>query len=670
MSINNISYESLLLSELRLVPFNEGNEFTEDNLVKAVTINEELLNLGYCLKPADFIKLAKSPDVDRFLHNFKKSLGDVKAKPMYPDFPNQVMELDEAVLRFHQMVHYFTTYGIEMFTGVSVTKGWLPEVQDTEKTEADTKLLKAKTIELISADKMYSIPFFKILSRNERMSDKDKMIMLECVKNMTADQMSGVVIAFKQNALLAFDAIFTSELPADNKIAALHSLCQHTGDVWKCMDYSLTHADFHFKTSQKRLLVKLLESYSINDFRANLILSNKKGERVILMLKYLDFNAYSRKKEYAAAVADLRSGKLSSWEAQAKALVSAGSPDAIPFIAERPGMMIRMLTYLLRNGYDAKDISKALEPNAGSLKTQTIISILNFFGRLKEDEERADEANEVYSIAKIVLSKRLGSMNTVLRGKKVYLDITDEYNLDQSELRISDKSLEGGYIRSGIAYKIPDDIKRLRFFVYWNDKHRVDVDLHGAAVTKNGSAISIGWNGDFRNSDIVFSGDITHSDAAEYIDIDLENTKATIASFNINVYCIDNGSSQNFADIEECYVGCMGVNKLGENVALYNPANCFFTHYLTGKYKTINYGYVDVINRCLVFDGIPNTKGLYSVKERNNIFSLRRYVDILLQSQSAQLVENRDDADIVLVMGKPSKDNEISLIDNNLFFEG
>ena len=42
------------------------------------------------------------------------------------------------------------------------------------------------------------------------------------------------------------------------------------------MDYALTGARFHFRTAQKRLIVKLLESYPLWDFRANLILSGKR----------------------------------------------------------------------------------------------------------------------------------------------------------------------------------------------------------------------------------------------------------------------------------------------------------------------------------------------------------------------------------------------------------
>ena len=100
------------------------------------------------------------------------------------------------------------------------------------------------------------------------------------------------------------------------------------------------------------------------------------------------------------------------------------------------------------------------------------------------------------------------------------------------------------------------------------------------------------------------------------------------------------------------------------------PKNCFFTHYLTGKYRKINYGYVDVQNRVIVFDGVVNkSEGYYGTMVRNNAFSLNNYLEVLFKSQNAQAVSIVEEADIILVMGKPSKDNEISLIDNNFFME-
>ena len=691
----NISFDELIFSELRVIPITlENTEVTDERLTQAMTINEEMCALGYTLKPADIIQLAKA-DVNTlktFLNTFKKLIGQVKAKPMYPNFPTQVMEIDEAVFRLHQMVHYFTTYGIELLTGQPVTKGWLPEVEDTEKTVDDTTLLKAKVVALFvqtSDNTIYDYAFKKILSKRERMTDKDKMIIKECLANVTNYD---VTVPFKQNLLDVFYTIFSSTCETDKKLSILHSICQHTGDVWKCMDYVLTRCKFHFRTSQKRLIVKLLESYPINDFRNNLLISNKKGLRVNLMLQYLDFNQYSRDTAFVLAVAEFRNNDMKSWESVAKTKIENHEPNALAIMCSRPGTALRKITYLLRNGYSSEDIFLNMKPYANQLSIQTLVSVITQFGcELTEDlqnkyvnrltdkqkakykyglnfYEIEKERIKVYDICRYLLREKFLSISTPLQAKKVYVDM-HEYDLQHSVLLTNDKSAEGGYIRSGIAYKIPDNIDILRFFVYWNHPTRTDIDLHAYAKDECGNPQRIGWNDDFRGSGLVFSGDITHSDAAEYIDIDFRKAKVDHVTFNINVYC-----GPTFKNFQEVFVGALAVDKLNANVKLYNSKNCFFTHHLTSDAKFIHYGYVDVKNRCIIFDGKTNNEGhfgnYYSEMIRpNTAFPLSSYLIEFYVGQGITIVDTPEDADYVLVMGKPNSDKEISLIDNNFFMD-
>ena len=668
-----MNYDQLLFSELRLIAVAENTApLTEENLVKAMTVNAELRALGYILPAGEIIRLAKSADADTLADRVRSYIGDVKAKPMYPNFPSQVMELDEAVFRFHQLLHYLSTYGIEELTGAPVTRGWLPDMQETEKTESDDTLLDAKVLALIDSGEKYRKPAMKILGKTERMTDKECMMIAECAGNLTAEALAGITVTFKQNLLLVFHAVFAApNLNTDEKLRTLRALCQHTGDIWKCMDYTLTRSKFHFRTSQKRLLVRLLEEYPLRDFRDNLILSGKKRERTLLMLKFIDFNSYSRNPEFAKAVAELRAGTLRSWESEVKAMVSRKAPKVLDAYAQRPGMMLRHLTYLLRNGYPVNAVFDKLMPHAAELKPQTLVSLVSFFSREEASELTEDRYQETVTLRymlRYLLQARLSANETVLRGIKVLLRMPG-FDLDHSAIRINDKSAEGGYIRSGLAYKIPADVRCIRFFVYWNDKKRVDIDLHGAAFDLQNMPINIGWNAKFKSGELVFSGDVTHSDAAEYIDLDLEKAADTLrsVSLNINLYA----GYDTFREISECFVGIMGVSKTGADIRLYDPKNCFFTHYLTGKCGQMHYGYIDVANRLLVFDGIPNPKGdYYNHAPRNEAFTLNDYLGILMQSQGASFVDSAEEADLTLVMGKPAAETEVSLIDSNFFLEG
>lgn len=122
------SFEELLFSELRLVSYRESDkELDENNLIKAVTVNDELVNIGYTLSPKDIVKLSRSENLDGFFEYVKSLVGEVKAHPLYPDFPSQVMKLSEAQFRFHQILHYMSTYGMEEIMGTPVSRGWLPD---------------------------------------------------------------------------------------------------------------------------------------------------------------------------------------------------------------------------------------------------------------------------------------------------------------------------------------------------------------------------------------------------------------------------------------------------------------------------------------------------------------------------------------------------------------
>ena len=186
----------------------------------------------------------------------------------------------------------------------------------------------------------------------------------------------------------------------------------------------------------------------------------------------------------------------------------------------------------------------------------------------------APYSGRVRAILEDVLRAHMEKAHTELAGKKVFVK-AEEFELSYSRLEGGKKSSEGGYLPSGMAIRIPEEVKRLRFFVYWNDKNRVDVDLHAAAYDLEGEFIHVGWDAHFNKSGIVHSGDITHSNAAEYIDIDmaapLRNAEASIHLYS---------GKQSFGQIETCYVGMMAVKRFGEKVKLYDPKNCFFTHEL------------------------------------------------------------------------------------------
>lgn len=898
------SFHKLFLSELRMVTYRPGDPagMTDELLCKAVTLNENLRSMGYVLKPDDLLRLAASPSLEGFFEAFRALVPEVTAKPMYPGFPQQVMEMSEAEFRLHQMMHYFSTYDVELLLGKEVKRGWLPEYDGPERTGKDIALLECRVIALVAEADAPLAVLKLLLGRRERLTNPELELVVECAGACRLEQLQELKVRFKENLDLLFPRLMKE---ADRAVAlkALRAICAHTGDVLRCsMDY-LRQRRYHLSTSEKKLLVKLLEAYSAGDLKSNMMQSLRLRERNLLMLQHLDFNRYSRSPAHREAVRALRSGELLSWHGVGEALLREHSHEALSHLAQRPGYMLRMLNRLLSLGYAAADIEAVLLPRADAISGHLVVrtirtlarrsvdldaqhareiescrskyagELLNryvppigqrlihigrnaerqrreakerffeepkrrahaeayaqmeslrqeidkktsdmreklalrqrmedlwsmsrnarilwnantrinvdmlyaklfydkpeamferlfqcqpsevdaaiaaleeeirrmeaelrrrleqaeaaykasasrieqenavaYVRRLEEierwEETAKDEAKRAFEretaeeeerrrslpkrrdaeltalearyleqkrasendpraveILKALLKAHFRQVVTPLKGKKVFLDL-DQFDLVHSTLETEDRSKDGGYIRSGICYRIPDDAKYVRFFVYWNDRSRVDVDLHAGALKTNGEHFHVGWNANFRESGVVYSGDITHSDAAEYVDIDLSAPLKEIYA-NVSLYY----GKYSFKEIETCFMGMMAVNQAHQEVKLYDPKNCFFTHALTQNTRNLFYGYVDVQNRYVRFVGQPN-EGRWdrrpNIESSDALFSLQDYLDSVLNGQGVERVQTRDEADVVLTMGKGLSDNGVSLVDSNFFLE-
>ncbi len=882
-------FHALLLSELRMVSYQPGNlaEMTDDMLCEAVTVNENLQSLGFTLRPADILRLAVSPSLEGFYEAVKALVPDVKDKPMYPGFPQQVMEMDEAEFRLHQMIHYFTTYGLESLLGKEVSKGWLPDDNGPQRTKKDTALMACRVIDLVAAQDAPIAVLKALLNRRERLTNPELELVLECAPLCTAEQMRGLKVRFKENLELLFPLLMSLS-DRNAALLTLHAVCAHTGDVFRCSRDYLSEKRWHLTTSEKKLLVKLLESYTVGNLRTNMMQSLHLRERNLLVLQHLDYNQYSRSPQHKEAVRALRNGELLSWHGVGEALLRDHSPEALAHYAERPGFMLRMINRLLSLDYSQEAVEAALLPQAGMISghlvVKTIRTLMKRSGEMEEKHRQAIDAcqqkywQEQHSIApsytamcerltqeaarrrneaawkwqeepkkqawtqaygsleplqksleakeqewsnwkrilkriadwpqvprrawfrknanadlsddlyvmvfrenpeelqenmdrlenevrelqaqmeraqaeaarqyrevcvaiearyaeeleainawekkrqanleqdfaqeiaryseamrtlparreaelaalekrheaelravqrdaqtvevlKELLKEHFRQAETKLKGKRVYLDMR-QFDLAHSTLETEDRSRDGGYIRSGISFRIPEQAKFVRFFVYWNDPHRVDVDLHAAGKTTEGEDLHVGWNADFRNGGVVHSGDVTHSDAAEYIDIDLSAPIREIYA-NVNLF----SGKYSFKGIETCYVGLMAVDKMGKEVRRYDPANCFFTHALTQNTNNLFYGFIDVQNRFVRFVGQPNQNGWGdwtsrpAIEAAEAMFSLEDYLNCVLEGQQTELVKDRKDADVILTMAKSLDENAVSLVDSNFFLE-
>ena len=102
-----MTFEQNLFTEFREILLADSQEkITDEALIKAVTMNENLITeTGYVFDPESLAKIAQGDRSAEIYSKVKSFVPEVKAKPMYPDFPSAVMEMEEAEYRLHQYMH-------------------------------------------------------------------------------------------------------------------------------------------------------------------------------------------------------------------------------------------------------------------------------------------------------------------------------------------------------------------------------------------------------------------------------------------------------------------------------------------------------------------------------------------------------------------------------------
>lgn len=642
--MDKFNYDNLLFRELRMVAVEPSKKISDEGIVKAVTLNENLKALGYTFSPDSFVLLCIS-DIDNLFNTIKEYVGEVKAEPMYKGFPEEVMNMDEATYRFHQMLHYMSTYGVELFTGAPVAKGWLPESTNAARDKEDTFTTELKVIEVTAEQDKYFMGAKILLSRKNLLTNSQKELVEEALMHLNAEELASLEIPFKENAQIVFD------LGINNKnLWMLQLACKNPTDAFKSIGVLLNLNGWHLRTSQKRLIAKLLDSFNPYAFAENIIYSAARREMVIHTLDQIDYPTYGRNAANKDNFNALKDKKLKSWMSKIENLIAINDTDGLfAELRNRPGMFLRMGVRLIRLGYQ-KQVEENLMAVAPSLSTQTLVNIFACEKAFSQDEEWGT----FISLLKKVLAVKLASIDTEIKDKKVYLDAQD-FDLANSMIL---KPEEGGYVRSGMAFKLPQNLNKVRFFTYWNHPTRVDIDLHLECFTKDKECVSVGWDSNYKINGAVMSGDITHSDAAEYIDIDVQNSPIKYALARIHLY----SGAPTFADVETCFTGLMGVNELGQDIKLYDPKACYISHELMAKVRGMNYGVINLEDRYMRYLGsttLPNTMGA-------PVLSVEEYLQMLFAAQGTQMVANKEEADLVLSV---AKGGDVSIISKNFWVD-
>lgn len=678
---------------------------TDKDMIEAITLNTELQNIGYTLSAEDVVKLAycDKTSVKEILNYHKENTKGYE--PMYPDFPRQVMDMDEATFRFHQIVHYFSTYGIERLFGVECKNGWMPDVEKTDKTKEDTTLVDLKVLELHNEEDLIK-KLNKTLSKKERFTYIERDLMKEYLDKLDFENNP---ITFKENIALLIpekkDGLSIKEY--------LLKVCTHPGDVLDTLELynrQLNHEPTKMTTSLKKGFVRALESFTNEKSLSENLGQNR--ERNIYLLNNISYGCFADKnKPLYKVVNDLKNKQIKTWRSRVESNFSKLSEiqknnddnilniqnetinELLSLLRERPGEYLRMAGRLYRqlpeSTHEAVKNDLLGFAEKGNFKMQTLLSNVTFFGqnyeknkanntrnfrfsgRMNKNTEKTgninrkeEEWNYLYDLSRELVKAQMKTMTTSLENKKVFID-EQNYDFKNTLVNTNEKAQENGFLSSGIAFKIPENANTLRFFVFWNDREkRVDLDLHSFYINKEGIEEHVGWNSDFSKDGICHSGDITTSNnSAEYIDINLNNNNVSYASTTLNSFNV-----RNFTNIETAYCGVLLVDRTEKDVNLYNPKNCFLSYDLT-NIEHDETSLMDIFpnERFMRVAARMNHNGMNKQKIMASSYGLTEYLNDFCETHNIERVDTVEEAEVVISLSRVEnceKDN-YCLLDNN-----
>lgn len=548
----------------------DGSGATPLNVLASLQKNLE--NLGFLLSEdvIESLKLLSPIQVDAFYQRLIKDLRAMvgahrQFKPMYPNFPTQVMEMTEAELYFRAIIHYWTRK--------------LPEFEADERPELADKP-KYRIIQLGSREDFESI--FTLLAKSKSpFSPQDQ----EDVKWFVAQYRDGIrrllpqQIPCKENLGTLGAEFLRNTSDADAVIGGYVKTATDVLRIAVAMsggDVSLaTACKFgKFRRSERALLlgwIERAENRTEDMFRW-------KGRWVRLGERLHPAEYTNRFPLTAAAFDVIRNDRpFETFNSRVEKGLARKDTDAVlESLDARPGELARRLDHLARTAADPSSVVARFRERAGAVSTPVLLQVMTHFRHRHEPGDlRAffpkGSVAKVYAIRdelpQLPAGVALELASTCERALldrfarlpplgPTYVDERLKNYLVPFSQRSASKTLRT--LVRGSRLPLPD-CTTLRFFIWWkNGKSRVDIDLSAVLYDEKFGMVSTLAYYNLKDFGGHHSGDITDAPkgAAEFIDVSIE--KCLERKVRYVVMCVNSYTQQPYCDLPECFAGWMG----------------------------------------------------------------------------------------------------------------
>jgi hypothetical protein len=664
--------EIFIKKERKLLVTTSGSE---NNFETVLQFNSELMRLGFILtqEAMDTIKTLSVDTIIELYNEVVPIFRDLKGDgnhwiPMYPNFPKQVMDASYCELYWNAMLHYFS-FG-----------EWLPSYDKEERLPSfeNVKFIKIG----IGSKKEFNNIFTKILSSNVSISQEDKDIVSWFVDNY--EFLNVPSIPFKENLCL-----FVSENIKKGRLDYVEDSLKTSTDILRVIthisggDISLSK-NTKFKSLNRKLrklfVNKLEFVISEDDIKRHQNKWNK-------LFHNLHVGEYKKTCPNVFKIAEKIRNNVSlvGYYSQVEKAIKTNDPQEIyEVLNKRPGEFARKLDYVLRTS--RKDCAllfvDLFEKVADKVDTRVLLQLLGHFkgrnvqtNRVVFPKGNVQKAQLIDNVPYLDEDIRIKAYDTIRRTlSKVYSskgelgNVYIDESLKNCPIPMNMRSASEGLhtVGRGTRFQISDK-NTLRLFIWW--KYRCDIDLSAVFFDENLSKISHISYTKLKEPEVgaCHSGDITNGSdgAAEFIDINIDTAlKRGVRYVVMNVLSF---SDIPFENLDECFAGWMTRENPNTN-EIFDPKTveqkvdlCSKTKYtipVIFDLKTKEAIWLDLSadpnyhqgginvesNSATIYDII---KSSISLENKPTLYEL---FDIHSKSRGAELVDKKEDADLVFSM--------------------
>lgn len=671
----------------KILVFQNANETVPINYVTTMVKNLEPFGytfseslIGACTK-LSFKELQDFNESILFLIKKEKGAHRVHA-PMYPNFPEQVMEMSECELYMNAICHYWTD------------GTWAPPSEVKERFPLLDKV-ELRQIGLGNPEEFNTL-FTQLVSGNVAWGVQDKEDVEWFVQNLSAEKLTKSlpnVVPQKENMAALVGLLMKH---TDNAAEYAQIFCKTATDVLR-IAVSLSGGDVSLATVTK------FRNFNRSERALILELLNKTGNAVEDMLRWkgrwirlgekLHVGEYKTRFPVAfSAFNVLRNNiKVETFNGVVeKALVDKDTVTLVEKLSNRAGDFARRLDHVLRlDSNKQNDVVLAFEQVSNKVSTPVLLQVMTHFkhrtnqpklrtffpkgsvtkAQAIENTLTALPKNVCDSVVKVCEDALVERFKALPSLGKCYLDDKLEGYGVPFALRSASKSLRT--LVRGSKIPLPDNCKVLRFFCWWKNNLTItDIDLSATMFDADFNYVDILSYYNLQGFGGCHSGDIVNAPngASEFIDVDLkkiQNNKIRYIVMTLNSY-----TNQPYCDLPECFAGWMARQEAASG-EIYEPKTVVDRIDLTADSRIAIPLIIDVVENKVIWcdlslKGHPNFN--------NNVHNNLKGINLTLQSLATMNKPNLYDllALHVKARGKlvksPSKAETVFSVENETPF--